>query len=150
MSEKMFPDQNEIIVCGSCGKDVIAKRWNTHACDVGPDATNPPKEVAGEGPYHLGAWYNAEEGTEEETIEGPGFPKGIDSFELTNEILNIAYAQGLAAKEAEFEKINVRLMKAEAELAKATDRWEKLQEFLREEALNLVADFVDDKAKFKG
>ncbi len=41
------------------------------------------------------------------------------------------YAQGLAAKEAEFEKINVRLMKAEAELAKATDRWEKLQEFLR-------------------
>ena len=106
MSEKMFPDQNE------------------------PDATNPPKEVAGEGPYHLGAWYNAEEGTEEETIEGPGFPKGIDSFELTHEILNIAYAQGLAAKEAEFEKINVRLMKAEAELAKATDRWESLEKKL--------------------
>ena len=46
-NEKMFPDQNEIIVCGSCGKDVIARNWNTHFCDVGPESTNPPKEVAG-------------------------------------------------------------------------------------------------------
>jgi len=39
--------ENEIIVCGSCGKDVIARNWNTHFCDVGPESTNPPKEVAG-------------------------------------------------------------------------------------------------------
>lgn len=30
MGKKMFPNKNEVIVCGTCGKSVIAKDWPKH------------------------------------------------------------------------------------------------------------------------
>lgn len=46
MSKKMFPNPEEVIVCGSCGIEVVCKDFPDHICeDDEPDFTKGPEEI---------------------------------------------------------------------------------------------------------